>query len=288
MRRCRSEWLGTPARRLLLPSCAMRIAMISTPFVPVPPPRYGGTELIVAELVTGLAAAGHEVTLFATGDSRPPRAHRCARASSAPHWPPDAVRRARSRRLRRRARSWPTARGFDVVHAHVPAALPFARMLDAPMVYTVHHDDGDEYARLQALYRRSRAHFVAISARQRELMPELADARVIHHGLDPGASSLRRAATAATARSSGASRAKRVRTCAIDAARAARPADPPRRARRIWRDHDYFEREIGARLCTAGRRCDRRSRRRATSATCSPARARCSSPSTGRSRSASS
>src|SRR5439155_505712 len=46
-------------------------------------------------------------------------------------------------------------------------------------------DDGDDYARLQSLYRRSRAHFVAISERQRALMQELAEARVIHHGLDP-------------------------------------------------------------------------------------------------------
>ena len=144
--------------------------MVSTPFVPVPPPRYGGTELIVAELVDGLAAAGHEVTLFATGDSRPPPSvRRCARASTRAHL---AARRRTS------SSSTPAfaveeiladSRGYDVVHAHVPSALPFARMLDVPMVYTVHHDDGEDYARLRAL-RRSRAHFVAISERQRELM----------------------------------------------------------------------------------------------------------------------
>ena len=48
----------------------MRIAMISTPFVPVPPLHYGGTELIVHELVEALLDRGHDVTLFATGDSR--------------------------------------------------------------------------------------------------------------------------------------------------------------------------------------------------------------------------
>ena len=47
----------------------MRIAMISTPFVPVPPHHYGGTELVVYELVEALLDRGHEVTLFATGDS---------------------------------------------------------------------------------------------------------------------------------------------------------------------------------------------------------------------------
>ena len=47
----------------------LRIAMISTPFIPVPPKDYGGTELLVHELVEGLLDRGHQVTLFATGDS---------------------------------------------------------------------------------------------------------------------------------------------------------------------------------------------------------------------------
>src|SRR5438270_2315286 len=68
----------------------MRIAMVSTPFVPVPPPRYGGTELIVSELVTGLAAAGHDVTLFATGDSRPPESCALRARFDRAHWPPEA------------------------------------------------------------------------------------------------------------------------------------------------------------------------------------------------------
>src|SRR2546430_13970379 len=110
----------------------MRIALISTPFIPVPPPRYGGTELIVSELCAGLAAAGHEVTLFATGDSQPPpgvtlRA-RFARAS----WPPEAY-------VELDHVAWSVEqiiadeRGFDVVHAHAAAALPFGALLDAPL-----------------------------------------------------------------------------------------------------------------------------------------------------------
>ncbi|HEY7564706.1 MAG TPA: glycosyltransferase, partial [Acidimicrobiia bacterium] len=48
----------------------MKIAMISTPFLRVPPRDYGGTELVVHELVEGLVRLGHDVTMFATGDSR--------------------------------------------------------------------------------------------------------------------------------------------------------------------------------------------------------------------------
>ncbi|MCD8484969.1 glycosyltransferase [Candidatus Woesebacteria bacterium] len=47
----------------------MKIAMISSPFVPVPPKKYGGTERVIYYLIKGLLEKGHEVTLFATGDS---------------------------------------------------------------------------------------------------------------------------------------------------------------------------------------------------------------------------
>ncbi|MGC3996174.1 MAG: glycosyltransferase [Anaeromyxobacter sp.] len=60
--------------------------MVSTPFVAVPPPAYGGTELIVHALVRALARAGHEVAVFATGDSRVPGLR--ARFPG-PIWPPD-------------------------------------------------------------------------------------------------------------------------------------------------------------------------------------------------------
>ena len=164
----------------------MRIAMVSTPFVPVPPPRYGGTELIVAELVGGFAAAGHEVTLFATGDSRPPPGVELRARFERACWPPDgSVERVHA--VWAAGQIAADRRGFDVVHAHVPSLLPFAGGLGAPLVYTVHHDDSDEHAHLRPLYRRAihaGAALVAISARQKALMAELARARVIHHGLD--------------------------------------------------------------------------------------------------------
>ena len=51
---------------------AMRIGLIAPPWTPVPPPLYGGIELVVDELARGLQADGHEVVLFTTGDSTCP------------------------------------------------------------------------------------------------------------------------------------------------------------------------------------------------------------------------
>ena len=48
----------------------MRIALVAPPWLPVPPPAYGGTERVVALLADGLVARGHDVTLFAAAGSR--------------------------------------------------------------------------------------------------------------------------------------------------------------------------------------------------------------------------
>ena len=47
----------------------LRIGMVAPPLLPIPPVGYAGTERVVAALADGLAARGHHVTLFASGDS---------------------------------------------------------------------------------------------------------------------------------------------------------------------------------------------------------------------------
>ncbi len=50
----------------------MKIGIIAPPWVPIPPLAYGGTELVIDTLARGLSVAGHEVLLYATGDSTCP------------------------------------------------------------------------------------------------------------------------------------------------------------------------------------------------------------------------
>ncbi|HET9595290.1 MAG TPA: glycosyltransferase family 4 protein [Anaeromyxobacteraceae bacterium] len=155
----------------------MRIALVSTPFAAVPPRGYGGTELVVAQLERGLAAAGHQVTLFATGDSGGADVRW---VYERPVWPIDA----RAELVHCRAAAHAIARGrFDVVHAHAPQLLRWERLLGAPLVHTLHHARDE---RLLTLYRdHPGVRYVAISRRQAQLVPELS-CSVIHHGLDPG------------------------------------------------------------------------------------------------------
>ena len=50
----------------------MRIAVVAPPFIPVPPVTYGGTELFIAHLAGGLHTRGHDVIVYANGESRVP------------------------------------------------------------------------------------------------------------------------------------------------------------------------------------------------------------------------
>lgn len=47
----------------------MKVAIVAGPYVPIPPDKYGGTELVIANLVRGLQESGHEPILLASGDS---------------------------------------------------------------------------------------------------------------------------------------------------------------------------------------------------------------------------
>lgn len=160
------------------PSSRLRIALISTPFLAVPPKNYGGTELIVHELAEGLVAEGHEVVLFATGDSVTSAELRSLYSSC--QWPPNPLddQNHNSWALHQASRE-----SFDVIHVHSAAALACARLMrDVPVVYTLHHPPLPEFSTYYESF--PAAYYVAISQRQRELEIPLPHCEVIHHGLD--------------------------------------------------------------------------------------------------------
>src|SRR5438270_1461687 len=91
---------------------SLRIALVSTPFVPVPPKGYGGTELVVAELAKALIAKGVDVVVYATGDSDL-RDVEVRSYFPAAQWPPDRdIERVHATWCLRDAARDP--RGFDV------------------------------------------------------------------------------------------------------------------------------------------------------------------------------
>jgi glycosyltransferase involved in cell wall biosynthesis len=158
----------------------MRIALLSTCALPVPPAAYGGTELVIAELAKMLSRRGHDVTVFATGDSKPEASLRYHFERAA--WPPSPMSE-----LSHSAFAWREMTAsrppFDLVHAHQAPAISFSVVCPTPTVLTLHHDRVDG---LVSYYRNfPDITYVAISHRQAQLVPEIAVRHVVHHGLDP-------------------------------------------------------------------------------------------------------
>ena len=155
----------------------MRVSIMSTSAVDVPPRAYGGTERFLADLAEGLVERGHEVVVYATGRSSP--AGHLRWHFEEPIWPPNA-----ERELEHATWAWRDIAGgdFDVVHINSPEALLAPdRDLEIPTVLTIHNDRN---AGIMDLIRRAPpAHVVAISKRQAELVPEIACSAIIHHGL---------------------------------------------------------------------------------------------------------
>lgn len=223
----------------------VRIALISTPFVPVPPPSYGGTELIVAHLARELIGRGHEVVLYATGDSHVPDADIRSLYPEA-IWPPDpwreldhaafAIRDIQDER-------------FDVVHAHIAPVLAFAPLVPAPIVYTLHHARDENLHRYYGHNSHANVRFVAISERQRKLFAPEVPADVIHHGLE--VSSYQVGPAGGYAAFLGRFAVEKGPAPALDAAQ--RAGVPLRLAGKPhWKDMAYFEAEVEPRLA----RCD--------------------------------
>jgi glycosyltransferase involved in cell wall biosynthesis len=158
----------------------MRVAIVSTPFVRVPPIGYGGTELFCGQLGEALVKRGHDVTLFATGDSE--FSGELVSCFPTATWPPsEAVDRAHMRFClheisRDRA-------GYDAVQINSSLGLKIAKDFGIPVVYTLHHHREEVLSRIYAAH--PEVHFVAISRRQLDLEVPLRHSTVIHHGLDP-------------------------------------------------------------------------------------------------------
>lgn len=155
----------------------MRIALIAPPFIRVPPNGYGGTELFCYDLAEGLSAR-HDVTLFATGDSRA----RCrVRALyERPVWPPSSADEANHA-------AWALAEaargGYDVVHVNSALAVPFSRFVRVPFVCTIHSARDEHTSRIYAAH--PAVTYVGISSRQLALEVPLRRAHVVHHGVAP-------------------------------------------------------------------------------------------------------
>jgi glycosyltransferase involved in cell wall biosynthesis len=159
----------------------LRIAQLAPPFVPVPPPRYGGTERVVSLLTEELVRRGHHVTLFASGDSE-------TAAELVPVVPEALWQRRDVDPVLALALALGTCYGqaadFDVIHSHVDAgAFAAASLCATPTVHTLHGRlDLPLLGALYATY--AAAPVVSISHSQRRPIAHARWLATVYNGVD--------------------------------------------------------------------------------------------------------
>jgi glycosyltransferase involved in cell wall biosynthesis len=159
----------------------MRIAQVAPLIEAVPPKLYGGTERVVAYLTDALVELGHDVTLFASGDSQ-------TKARLAPAWPralrlDPAVKDHFAPLFMQLESVARRAHEFDVIHCHLDYfAYPLLRLLGVPSVTTLHGRlDLPELPALYSMFKETPV--ISISDAQREPLPQANYAATIYHGL---------------------------------------------------------------------------------------------------------
>jgi glycosyltransferase involved in cell wall biosynthesis len=159
----------------------MRIAQIAPLFESVPPRKYGGTERVVSYLTEELVGQGHQVTLFASGDSVT-QAELVAGCPRALRTDPSCISCV-PHQIVQMEQVWRRASDFDVLHFHGDGMhLPFARRAGVPHVTTLHGRlDIPDLAPLHQEFRE--AALVSISNSQRGPLPWANWAATVYHGL---------------------------------------------------------------------------------------------------------
>jgi glycosyltransferase involved in cell wall biosynthesis len=158
----------------------MRVGLIASPFITVPPARYGGTELFVANLAEALVRGGVDVSVYANGQStvnadvrsRYPRQD----------WPLTSESSGLLKELDHV--SWAiqmASAECDVVHLNSTIAVPFSRFTSKPVVCTLHHPREEPLTDIYERY--DGVTYVAISSHQAGVHPTV-PSTVIHHGID--------------------------------------------------------------------------------------------------------
>jgi glycosyltransferase involved in cell wall biosynthesis len=159
----------------------MKVAQIAPLIESVPPQTYGGTERVVSYLTEALVALGHDVTLYASGDSK-----------TAARLVPGCERSLRLDRRRPHPDTWhlmmidqvfADAKQYDVMHFHTDMLhLPLARQHRGHCVTTMH--GRLDLPELAALFRRFADHpLVSISDYQRRPLPWANWRATVYHGL---------------------------------------------------------------------------------------------------------
>jgi len=161
----------------------LRIAHIAPVATTIPPPKSGSVETMTSLLTEGLVARGHDVTLYATADSKT-----SARLNAIyPHgyWHDEHMWPWELYEMLNLAAAVERSSEYDIIHyeaAYYPMSLAFTRLSPTPIVQTLHHSPSAAEVTLWSRY--PEAPFVAISNEQARLLVGLNVVDTVLHGID--------------------------------------------------------------------------------------------------------
>jgi glycosyltransferase involved in cell wall biosynthesis len=161
----------------------MRIAHVAPVATTIPPPKSGSVETMTSLLTEGLVARGHDVTLFATGDSDTKA--RLAATYPQGYWHDLNMWPWELYEMLNLAHAVERAAEFDIIHyeaAYYPMSLAFTRLCPAPILQTLHHSPSAAEVKLWSRY--PEAPFVAISNEQARLLTGVNVIDTVLHGID--------------------------------------------------------------------------------------------------------
>jgi glycosyltransferase involved in cell wall biosynthesis len=158
----------------------MKIGLIAPPWVPVPPPAYGGTEVVIDNLARGLHKLGHDVRLFTVGESQ------CSVPTEYLYAHPVSPIGLTVQETAHVLAAYEALADVDLIHDHTtigPIVAGMKGMRTPPVVATNH---GPFSAETKPIYSKiaKTASVVAISRSQAKSSAGIPVAAVIHHGID--------------------------------------------------------------------------------------------------------
>lgn len=161
----------------------MKIALIANNLWRIPPKSGNATQLIVGQLTEGLVRKGHEVTLYAAGDSKTSAKlvsviPRCVNFD-----PRKKIRWDRSYDYTLISKLGREAEKYDLIHSHLGTEMAyFTPLIKTPVVTTLHDPlDCSPQDRILPLFAQTQD-YVSISGNQREPMPDLNYIATVYHG----------------------------------------------------------------------------------------------------------
>jgi glycosyltransferase involved in cell wall biosynthesis len=165
----------------------LRVAQIAPVWTKVPPDAYGGAELMVYWLTEELVRLGHQVTLFATGDSTTSaKLQSCCEENIIGLMAKLQAYRYEGYAAGNMAECLKQSRDFDIIHCHMGSAtIPYTSLSKTPVVHTIHEglDSQDEH---WLLARYPQIPIAAISHAQVSTVPSKLrrNIPIIYHGCD--------------------------------------------------------------------------------------------------------